>query len=102
MQHNWRTLIPSREPAHMVRGSEIEMSIPDGQHFRFAIYAVRTTEWIKDAGHWAGGYVSADCRYRIRDAATVTDAQVAANVRPSIVAEFATLDDAETWINSQK
>jgi hypothetical protein len=98
MQHNWRTLVPSREPAHMVRGTEIEMSIPDGQHSRFAIYAVRTTQWLKDASHYNGGYVQGDCTYRIRDAHTVSDAELRAGKRPDIAANFATLDECEAWI----
>lgn len=98
ISHNWRVLVNSREPKHWERGTEIEVSIPDGFRSRFAVYSVRTSRWAKDVGCINGGYVEYDCRYRIRDAETVTDAQVKEGVRPSAVAEFATLAEADEWM----
>ena len=91
---DWRTIVPSREPAHMVRGTELEVCFPAGFLSRFAIYSVRTVQWIRDRDHWNGGYGEYDVRYRVRDAFTVSDADVKAGVRPKIFGEYATLDDA--------
>lgn len=98
MDHNWKTIIPSNDPAHLVRGTEIEYSIPDGFHSRFALYSVRTSQRVKDADHWQGGYISYDLRYRVRDAALITDAETREGKRPPIACEFATLDECEAWI----
>ena len=51
-----------------------------GPHKRFAIEAT------------AGG------RFIVRDADTVTDAQVRARIRPEIVGDFASLNCALSWI----
>lgn len=98
MQHNWRTIVPSRDPAHWKRGTEIEVSIPAGFMSRFAIYSVRQSRWVKDPKHWDGGYVETDATYRVRDSDTVTDAEVKAGTRPKVIGEFPTLDECEKFL----
>jgi len=98
VSHNWRVLVNSREPSHWERGTEIEVSLPNGFRSRFAVYSVRTSRWAKDVGCINGGFVEYDCRYRIRDSETISDAQVKAGVRPDVVAEFASLDDVDDWL----
>lgn len=102
MDHNWRTLVPSNEPAHLKRGTEIDYSIPNGYHCRFALYSVRTSQYIKDPDHIDGGYISYDLRYRVRDAALISDAETREGKRPPIACEFATLDECEQWIRQQR
>ena len=93
---NWRTLINSREPAYMIKGSELECIKPDGFMSRFMIYAVRS--YTRNPDWWPGSITEprlhADMRYRVRDADTVSDADVRAGKRPAIVGEFATFDEA--------
>lgn len=98
--HDWRTLIPSNDPRHVNRGSELEVSIPKGEPFRsrFAIYSVRVTGWERDPMAPNGGYAITDCTYRVRDAHSVSDAQVKAGERPKIVFEAATLDQVEAFL----
>lgn len=100
INHDWRTLIPSNDPRHVKRGSEIEVSIPKGEPFRsrFAIYSVRVTGWEKDPMAPNGGYLITDATYRVRDAETVSDAQVKSGDRPKIVFEAPTLDQVEAFI----
>ena len=90
---NWRTLIPSNHPDHLRKGAEIEVAIPDGYFSRFAIYSVRTSEWIKEPGNIHGGYTQSDCFYRVRDAATVTLDEVRHGIRPNVIGEYKTLDE---------
>lgn len=66
------------------------------------IYSVRTTEWVRDPKHFDGGYVQTDCRYRVRDASTVSDADVKAGIRPAITFEADTLDMVEAWLKEQQ
>lgn len=98
VSHDWRVLVNSRETKHWERGTEIDVSLPHGFRSRFAVYSVRTTRWAKDVSCVAGGYVEYDCRYRVRDAKTVSDAQVRAGERPAVVAEFATLNEVDDWL----
>lgn len=90
---DWKTLVPSNDPRHLTRGTEIEACRPEGFASRFAIYSVRTVEreWIEERRMWASVF---DVRYRVRDAETVTLEQVKQGVRPAVFGEFATLDEA--------
>lgn len=100
----WRTLCPSNDPKHLVRGTELEYCIPAGFLSRFKIVSVRTilrdTQWNDDdwqnatRGRIMGSRIVHDVRYRIRDAATVTDAEIRQGVEPRVIGEFATLDEA--------
>jgi len=89
MQHNWRTLVSSNDPKFWVKGTEIECSIPSGYLSRFAIYSVRTVAR-------GANCIEHDCRYRVRDAAMAAGLSAA-----PIAAEFATLEQAEQYINNQ-
>ena len=102
MIHDWRSIVPSNDPRHLKRGTEIELSCPMGEPYygRFAIYTVRQSRYVKDAKAIDGGYVEYDVTYRVRDAGSVSDAQVRAGERPAIAFEGATLDTAEAFINA--
>lgn len=97
----WRTVTPSSSPAHLVKGTEIEVCFPAGYHYRFAVYSVRASQWQRDPAHIDGGYVVYDMRYRVRDAATVSDADVRAGKRPAIAFETGDLDAALGFIQAQ-
>lgn len=84
---NWRTICGSNDPRHLVKGTEIEVCYPAGYHNRFALYSVRTVSR-------EGDHTVHDMRYRVRDAGTVSDAQVREGKRPDIVCEVDRLDDA--------
>jgi len=96
MEHSWRTVTPSNDPRHWIKGTIIDRSIPHGFHSRWAIYAVRTISFETDgAGTRSTLY---DVRYRVHDATTVTDAEVRQGVEARAVGSFATLDEAERFI----
>jgi hypothetical protein len=88
---DWRTLSKSNDPKHLVRGTEIESCIPPGFLSRFRIVSVRTV-------NRSGKFVEYDCKYRVYDAGTVTDAEVKEGIAPKSIGEFATLDDALKFI----
>lgn len=94
---NWRTIVPSHEPAHRVKGTELEVLIPDGFRSQFAIYSVRC---YKLDGKTGERY--ADMYYRIRDAGRVTDARVRSGIRPPIIAACDTLDEAMNYIEAYR
>lgn len=85
---NWETLMNSRHPNFLIKGSELAQLIC-GPQMRFAIVETRAME--------ADG--SPGVVYRVRDAATVTDAQVRGGKRPAIVATFKTFEDAQAYCN---
>lgn len=80
----WRTVTGSNHPKFMVKGTELSNAIVPGVLSRFQVCEIRSYD--KD-GH-------ADRYYAVRDAHTVSDAEVKAGVRPHIVANFTTLDEA--------
>ncbi len=80
---NWRTVTPSSSPRFLVKGTEIACALA-GQFSRFQIVEVRTRE--------ADGY--AGTAYSVRDADTVTDAQVKDGMRPKPVFFSSSLDEA--------
>ena len=80
---NWRTVTPSNHAQFLVKGTELSTAIY-GQHSRFQICEIRC---MGDDGFH-------DRHYYVRDAATVTLAQVADGKRPEIVGRFVTLDGA--------
>lgn len=81
---DWRTITPSNDQKRWVKGCELESCIPPGFLSRFRIVSIR----VYDADR------NADVRYSVRDAATVTDAEVKAGKLPRSVGEFATLEEA--------
>lgn len=97
---NWRTVTPSNDPRHLVRGTELESAIPDGFQSRFAVYSVRTVE--RDPSFTFEHVMQYDRRYVVRDAATVSDEQVREGVRPAITAQFATEIELCAWLEQQR
>ena len=76
----------------MVKGTELNQAIVPGNLSRYALVEVRTYD--KD-GH-------ADRGYSVRDAATVTDAEVAEGKKPKQIAFFNFEDDAINFVNNLK
>ncbi|AGR48102.2 hypothetical protein SmphiM12_470 [Sinorhizobium phage phiM12] len=91
---NWRTVTPSRSPSYEKNGTELECAIVPGTRSRFQVCAIRKSRWVKIDFSINGGYVELDCTYVIRDAETVSDADVKAGIRPKIVFDCKTLDEA--------
>lgn len=89
---DWHTITAGNDPKRWVKGCELESCIPSGFLSRFRIVSVR----IYDADR------NADVRYSVRDAATVTDAEVKAGKAPRSVGEFPTLEDALTAIEPHR
>jgi len=93
---NWRTLIRSSDPRFLVKGAELEVALV-GPASRFALYCVRT---LVPALPGSRDRFDLDLGFVVRDAETVTDAQVRDGVRPAIVGRFSTLDEALAFISS--
>lgn len=91
---NWRTVTSSRDPSYEKNGTELECAIVPGTRSRFQVCSIRKSRWVKDDFAINGGYVELDCTYVVRDADTVSDADVKAGIRPHIVLVCTTLDDA--------
>jgi hypothetical protein len=86
---NWRTLIGSANPKFMVKGHELAVTLY-GEASRFAVYEVRSLE--------ADGYCGT--RYRIRDAETVSDADVRAGKFAQVVADGLTWTEVEAFVGA--
>jgi hypothetical protein len=86
MRGDWRSLIGSRDPRFTVKGHELAYRLY-GDQSRFAIYEVRCIE--KD-GH-LGVF------YSVRDAQTISDAELKAGARPKIVAYGLAYGEAEAF-----
>ncbi len=82
----WSSIISSTHHNFMVKGHELSQATY-GPNKRFCIIEVR----CYDAERLP------DRRYRVRDAHTVSDADVKAGKRPAIVHEAWTLDEALAW-----
>ncbi|AKF13634.1 hypothetical protein PHIN3_371 [Sinorhizobium phage phiN3] len=92
---NWRTVTPSRSPSYEKNGTELECAIVPGTRSRFQVCSIRKSRYVKDSRAADGyGYVELDCTYVVRDAETVSDADVKAGIRPKIVFDCKTLDEA--------
>jgi hypothetical protein len=74
----WRSVTPSNHPKFLVKGTELSAAIVPGTLSRFQICEVRTYD--------ADGHADRQCV--IRDAATVTDAQMREGKRSAIVKWF--------------
>jgi hypothetical protein len=96
---NWRTVTPSNDRAHLVRGTELESAIPEGFRSRFAVYSIRTVE--RDTAFTFEVVHQYDRRYVVRDAETVSDADVKDGKRPAIIAQFATETELCAWLDQQ-
>lgn len=73
----WRTVTHSQSDKFLVRGTEITNAIVPGTLSRFQICEIRTYDRGDPFPHGR--------KYAIRDAATVSDAQVRDGKRPEIV-----------------
>ena len=87
---NWRTVTHSRDAKFLVRGTELSIAIVPNTLHRFQLCEIRTVS-RGDEGF------EHDREYAVRDAYTVSDADVAARVRPKIVARFPTEAEALAW-----
>ena len=85
---NWRTVTGSNHPKFMVKGTELSVCLAPDTRSRFQLCEVRSYD--------ATG--QADRRYLVRDAHTVSDAEVKAGIRPRVVANCATLDEALNYV----
>lgn len=86
---NWRTVTGSRHPQFLVNGTELSNALC-GRNSRFQICEIR----CRDEERYP------DCWYAVRDAESVSDAEVKAGKRPPIVARFRGLDEALKFINN--
>jgi hypothetical protein len=81
---NWRSLTPEfGRSAFLVKGTELSVALYTPNP-RFCLYEIRT--------YAADGFP--DRAIIVRDAETVSDAEVKAGVRPKIVGRFDNEDDA--------
>ncbi len=78
----WKTLVTSRDQRFNVKGTELSGAILPNP--RFAVYEVRSLEPDGMPGVF----------FRVRDAETVTDAEIRDGVRPRVCREAATLEAA--------
>lgn len=85
---NWTSLVSSRDQKFLVKGTELACAIVPNHHSRFALYEVRRYV-TGDNGKWWS-----DVGYRIRDAATVSDADLKNGKRPRVVFEAEGMDEA--------
>lgn len=86
---NWRTLIGHKNPLFSVKGHELAVALV-GDQSRFALYEVRGA--AEADGTWT-------TFYRLRDAHTVSDAQVAEGVRPRVVFESDDIEACLTFVD---
>lgn len=85
---DYRSITPSNSPKYMVKGTELNQAIVPGYLSRYAIVEVRTYDADRHA----------DRGYSIRDANTVSDADVKAGKKPKQIAFFNFEDDALNYI----
>lgn len=83
---DWRSTAESSGPRALIKGTELARAIVPGTHSRFQICAVRA--WDEVSSTMTGEV------YQIRDAATVSDAQVRDGIRSKVVAIFGDQDEA--------
>lgn len=86
---NWRTLTGSANPKFLVNGVELSVAFAAGH--RFAVYEVRCRD---DEGQ-------PDRKYVIRDAQSISDAQVKEGVRPAVCAETRDYNRLLNWLATQ-
>lgn len=88
---NWRNVTPSNSTKFLVKGTELNVALC-GPLSRFQICEVRAYDAERNA----------DREYVVRDAHTVSDADVRAGKRPAIVARFTDEYDAINYCVSAK
>lgn len=85
---NWRTVTHSQSPKFMVKGTELSNTLA-GDRSRYQICEHRSYD--------SEGF--ADRQYYVRDAESVSDADVKAGKRPAIVGRFDDLDAAINFVS---
>jgi hypothetical protein len=90
---SWRTVTHSQSDRFLVAGTELSKAIVPGTLSRFQLCEIRTYDRGEDFPHGR--------RYAIRDAATVSDADVREGKRPAIVASFRDELAALEWCAEQ-
>jgi len=93
----WRTLCRDSDPKYLVRGTEIDCTFYGPMH-RFMIYSVRA---LVPAPEWSDNRFELDFEYHVRDAESISDAQVKAGERPKVVARFKTLEEATRYCDKE-
>lgn len=89
---NWRNVTPSNSTRFFVKGTELNNAIVPGTLSRFQICEIRCYDHERQA----------DRRYAVRDAETVSDAQIHKGKRPEIVKWFDDENSAVEWCSHQK
>lgn len=79
----WRTITGHRSPKFFVKWTELAIQLV-GPHFRFSISEVRMPNAAGEASNI----------YQVRDAHTVTDAELRAGGRAKVIATVDTYDEA--------
>ena len=87
----WASVTSSRDSRFMVKGVELANAIVPETLCRFQVCEHRAYTAQREP----------DVIYRVRDAETVSDAQVRDGIRPAIVQSFKTLESALDWCKSQ-
>lgn len=87
----WRTLTPSTSRAADIKGAELAAAIIPGALSRFQLIAIRAYDAER----------MPDQVYMVRDADTVTDAQVREGVRPAIVWRGKSEEEGIAWAMGQ-
>ena len=93
---DWETVIPANSPKFLVDNTVLERGVPRGFLHRFVIETLRMVYRDED------GKLDYDFKYQVRDAHTVSDAAVAAGMRPSIVFKAYLLEAVEEWLLTQR
>lgn len=93
MMH-WRTTTPRNSHQFLTKGTELASAVVPNTAHRFMLCEVRTIQRV-------GGEVEFDREYCVRDAASVSDAEVRSGVRPRIVARFDDPDVAVAYCLAQ-
>ena len=88
---NWRVVTKSNSHKFMVKGTVLNHAIC-GPNSRYLMEEVRCYD--KDR--------NADRLYMVRDAHTVSDAQVAESIRPKVMGWFDTLELAMEMVNKDR
>ncbi len=87
MQVDWRTVRDHRDPKFMVKGYVLAVADYPGSQYRFLVEEVRAMNADRSMG----------IQYRIRDAHTVSDAELLTGKRSEVVATVDTWVEVEAY-----
>lgn len=94
MAVRWHVLVGERHRLFYVRGTELAVAMVPGMGSRFQLCDHRTITQ-GDSG------IEYDREICVRDAASVSDAEVKDGIRPRIVARFPSAAEAVAWCAQQ-